>query len=143
MTNLVGSDFDGVLAVNHLDRANYSPFKMHQYYAKCVLGPLCRAHMDYIITGRKECFRKVTEKWLHEHNVHYGQLIMLPIGAKEPNKTLLEYKVKKIVDLGINVFFEDDIRIAEFLKGILLNPSIAVSKSLLTASPCFLHCHRP
>ena len=89
MTNLVGSDLDGVLAVNHLDRANYSPFKIHQYYAKCALGPLCRAHMDYIITGRKECFRKVTEKWLHEHNVHYGQLIMFPIVEKKTNKTLL------------------------------------------------------
>lgn len=31
-----------------------------------------------IVTGRLECYRDITEKWLKENNVNYSKLIMKP-----------------------------------------------------------------
>ena len=112
---ILGSDMDGVLCWNSLDKALFRPYKLHEYYAKCSATGYAERFWMYIITGRKEHFRRVTERWLSDNGVEYGSLIMLPNGTKKTNKSLARYKADKINQLGIEIYYEDDLRIANYL----------------------------
>jgi len=112
----IGSDLDGVLCCNHLNRALFRPYRLHEFYAKCSAIGYAERFWRYIITGRKEHFRRVTERWLSDNGVEYGSLIMLPNGTKKTNQNLAIYKADQINDLDVDVYFEDDLQIVEFLK---------------------------
>jgi len=60
----IGSDLDGVIAYNSLNKKEYRPFRLHLYYSKCEPTKLSKMPIDVIITGRRECYRKVTQNWL-------------------------------------------------------------------------------
>ena len=53
--------------------------------------------------------------WLRENNVEYNTLVMYPNKIKKNNRSLAEYKASVINDLGITLYYEDDIRIADYL----------------------------
>ena len=112
----IASDLDNVLAFNNKDRALFRPFKMHQFYAQCHAGHLCRIHWNYVVTGRKQCYRKITEKWLRKNNIQYGELVMFKIGLKKTLKSLCKYKSDMINRFDIEIYYEDDIKIAEYLR---------------------------
>ena len=112
----IASDLDGVLARNHLDKADYRPFRLHEYYSCCQPTKLSKIPIDIIITGRKEHFRKVTQNWLEYYGVDYEQLIMFPNKTKKTNRSLAEYKARVINELEITKYYEDDRRIAEYLE---------------------------
>jgi len=131
MTNLVGSDLDGILTVNQLNRADYRPFKMHEYYAQCVSAPLCRTNLDVIITGRRIHYKKVTKKWLAANGVKYDKLVMFPNKIRKNNRSLAEYKAKVINALGIGVFYEDDEKIVKYLQMMCQNALIVQVPTVL------------
>ena len=112
---MIGSDLDGVIAHNILNKADYRPFRLHQYYAQCLPGPLCRMNLDVILTGRRIHYQKVTQKWLAENEVKYGKLVMYPNKIKKNNVSLAEFKAKAINELGVRKYYEDDRRIANYL----------------------------
>ena len=118
---IVGTDLDGVLAYNTLNKADYRPFRLHQYYAKCRPGHLCRTKFDVIITGRRIHYLKVTKKWLDENGVIYDKLVMFPNKVRKNNRSLAKFKGKVINELGIEVFYEDDLRIVKYLKMMCQN----------------------
>ena len=112
----VGSDLDGVIAINTLDKTDYLPYRLHQYYSKCVPTHYRDFSFDVIITGRRIHFKKLTIQWLANNRITYKTLIMFPNKIKKSNKTLAEFKAKYINALGITQFYEDDENIAEQLK---------------------------
>jgi len=112
----VGSDLDGVIAINTLDKTDYRPYKLHQYYSKCIPTQYRNMLFDVIITGRRIHFKKLTIQWLANNRITYKTLIMFPNKIKKSNKSLAEFKAKHINELGITQFYEDDENIAKQLE---------------------------
>ena len=112
---------DGVLCWNSLDKALFRPYKLHEYYAKCSATGYAERFWMYIITGRKEHFRRVTERWLSDNGVRYGKLVMFPNKQKKNNRSLARFKAEKIKTFRIGVFYEDDLRIVKYLKMMCQN----------------------
>lgn len=125
----IGSDLDGVIAYNSLNKAKYRPYKLHEYYSKCKPTKLSKLPVDVIITGRKVHFRKVTQEWLSSNGIQYKDLILFPNKRKKNNRTLAEYKSRAINKLGLVKYYEDDKRIAEYLKKTCQNTKIIFVKN--------------
>ena len=121
---LIGTDLDGVIASNTLNKVDYRPFKLHDYYSQAKPTKLSKMSIDYIITGRKEHFRRLTEKWLRLNNVKYQQLIMFPNRKPKNNESLAKYKAETIKRLGVELYFEDDKRITDYLQKTCKNTMI-------------------
>ena len=115
MTKIVGSDIDGVLATNENDVRDFRPWRLHQWYSLCEPTERCGKYYDFIVTGRRIHYQKLTKRWLKENNVECGELVMFPNKTKKTNRSLAEYKAKVINDIGIDVFYEDDVRIFGYL----------------------------
>ncbi len=58
----------------------------------------------YIITGRSEDKRNITENWLKKHNINYEKIIF---GDK--------YKLKACKELKIDYFFDDNSNVVDLL----------------------------
>ena len=80
---IIASDLDGVIAFTSLKLNNYKPFRLREFYNSCTPTKYAQMTFDYIITGRKEYFRKLTEEWLKDYNVKYGKLVMYPKGIRK------------------------------------------------------------
>ncbi len=100
---IVASDLDGVIAFTSLKLNDYKPSRLHEFYNSCTPTKYAQMSFDYIITGRKEYFRKLTENWLKENNVKYGKLVMYPTGIKKSLDGVYQYKTKVINNLGIAI----------------------------------------
>jgi uncharacterized HAD superfamily protein len=120
----IGTDIDGVIAYNPLNKADYRPFRLHEYYSKAKPTKYSKMPVNYVISGRKQHFRKVTQEWLSSNEIKYKELIMFPNKVKKNNQTLAEYKSRAINELGITKYYEDDERIAEYLKKTCQNTKI-------------------
>ena len=113
----IGADLDGVIAINHLNKADYRPYRLHEYYKKAIATKLhLRVQPDVIITGRRVHFKKLTIQWLVDNGINFNTLIMFPNKVKKSNKTLGEFKAKCINELGLDKYYEDDERIVEQLQ---------------------------
>jgi hypothetical protein len=97
---ILGTDMDGVLCWNSLDKALFRPYKLHQYYAKCSATGYAERFWMYIITGRRIHYKKVTVDWLQENNVEYNTLVMFPNKVRKNNRSLARFKAEKINALG-------------------------------------------
>jgi len=115
MTKIIATDIDGVLCWNKHDVKDYRPWRLHQWYSLCEPTERCGKYYDYIITGRRIHYEKLTKRWLEENNVQYGELVMFPNKEKKTNRSLAKYKADTINKLGIDIFYEDDERIYGFL----------------------------
>jgi hypothetical protein len=120
----IGSDIDGVLAYHGVNKDEYKPFRLHEYYSKAKPTKLSKMPIDVIITGRKIYFKKLTQRWLELHGVNYKELIMFPNKTKKTNQSLAEYKSRVINELGITKYYEDDVSIANYLKQNCLGTKI-------------------
>ena len=58
----------------------------------------------YIITGRNENKREITEKWLKKHNICYDSIVL---GDK--------YKLETCKNLKIDYFFDDNLKVVNLL----------------------------
>ena len=58
----------------------------------------------YIITGRNENKREVTENWLKKHNICYDNIIFDD-----------KYKLETCKNLKINYFFDDSLKVVKLL----------------------------
>lgn len=73
----------------------------------------------YIITGRREKYRKITERWLEEKGIEYKELIMMT--GSLTFKNIYNHKYKWIKELGIERYYDDDIKIISQLHKDLPN----------------------
>jgi hypothetical protein len=108
----IGYDVDGVLLWSPLDRRKYRPFRLHEYFRSCERTPLIPEENAeiYIITGRREKFRKVTEQTLTD--IIYKKLIMFPPKVKKDKDTFIDFKVYAIRENKIGRYYEDDVGVA-------------------------------
>ena len=124
MKQKIGTDVDGVLSWNEHDVRDYRPWRLHQWYSLCEPTERCGKYYDYIITGRRIHYGKLTKRWLKENNVKYGELVMFPNKVKKTNRSLAEFKSEVINKLEIDVFFEVDVRIYGFFVDACENADI-------------------
>jgi hypothetical protein len=113
---IIGSDLDGVLCWNPEDIAEYRPWRLYQYYKESIPTKYASKKFDFIVTGRRLHFRKITLQWLAATGVAYDSLRMYPDKVPKTNKSLAEFKAYWINFLRIDTFYEDDIKIAEHLR---------------------------
>jgi len=123
---IVASDLDGVLCWNPENAVKYRPYRMHEWYRKCQATKHSKMPVDYVITGRKIHFKKVTFNWLESNGVRYKELVMFPNKVKRTNRSLAIYKAQKINELNVDLFLEDDERIAQFLRDHCSNTDIVL-----------------
>ena len=124
-----GSDLDGTLCVNSLDKSLYRPYKLHEFYSRCTPAPLSRVHWNMIITGRRIHYFNVTKLWLHKNNVSHDCLLMFPNKKPKNNRSLAKFKSMEIIRWGVDVYFEDDKRIADYLSKNCPNTEIKFVKN--------------
>jgi len=115
-------DFDGTLQSNVFSELSYGeyltiPFeekvgriKNSGYYesAKIIMNELKGKYNIYIVTGRSEDLREVSEEWLNKYNFIYDELIMIP----EEWKTIDEYytfKIKEVNNIKPIIVIDDSI----------------------------------
>ena len=106
---IIGSDLDGTLCLNPLDKSLFRPYRLHEYYSRCIAAPLSRMHYDAIITGRRKYYEKLTREWLDKNRVEFDTLVMFPNKIQKSNISLARYKSNWINELSIDLFFDDDI----------------------------------
>lgn len=106
----VGTDIDGILC-SELSKwqrfltLNF-PYKflffLFRFYKRAKIK---NVYIDFIITGRPECDRRWTEKWLSKNGITYNKLYMAPTPSTK------DYNVKTywINSLGITDFVEDNV----------------------------------
>jgi hypothetical protein len=120
----VASDLDGVIAYTPLNKDDYIPSQLREFYKSCKPTKYSILYYDYIVTGRKEFFRKLTEDWLNKNNVKYGVLVMYPTGVRKSLKGVFEYKAKILNKLKISKYYENHKRIYYYLKENCMNTEI-------------------
>jgi uncharacterized HAD superfamily protein len=121
---IIGTDLDGVLCWNPEDIAEYRPWRLYQYYKESIPTKYASKKFDFIVTGRRTHFRKITLQWLAATGVVYDSLRMFPNKFPKTNKSLSEFKAYWINFLDVDIFYEDDFRIVEFLKKSCPNTEI-------------------
>lgn len=64
-----------------------------------VCNALAKSYYIIILTGRCEVARDLTVKWLFQHNVQYGSLIMRPEDDDRPD---ILYKEEALLNIGLD-----------------------------------------
>lgn len=79
-----------------------------------------------LVTGRLEKYRDITEEWLRQHNVQYGQLIMCQCNnnVERAQQDMGKFKAEVFKKSGLPLFIESDFREANVIKNI--NPDKCV-----------------
>ncbi len=79
-----------------------------------------------LVTGRLEKYRAITEEWLRQHNVQYGNLIMLNLPNKQEKmkQDTGNFKAEVFRKSGLQLFIESDFREGNVIKS--LNPDKCV-----------------
>lgn len=121
----VGFDLDNTLVNYDVNKKDYRPFKLHQYYRKAILSDQFKDTPIYlIITGRKYCYRKTTINSLFRMGVYPRYIIFFPVGLKKNNNLLCQYKEEVINLLQLEKYYEDDKDIHNHLRHYCPNTKI-------------------
>ncbi|MHA1882587.1 MAG: hypothetical protein ACTSUO_06040 [Candidatus Thorarchaeota archaeon] len=67
-----------------------------------------------VITGRYPRYEDVTRRWLKRHGINPDAVTFFDGGIKN-YRTLAKYKFDTIKSMKVNLYYEDDIRIARYL----------------------------
>jgi uncharacterized HAD superfamily protein len=114
------SDLDGVICRNPTVEENDKGSNLENFYKTADPLFLYQKPIKYIITGRLEKYRSVTEYWLSKHNIKYNQLIM----KQDTKVNHWEYKKDSLIlHNDVSLYIESDIKQA---KKIASNCSIPV-----------------
>jgi hypoxanthine phosphoribosyltransferase len=116
----VGYDMDGVLCEDWDGKKDYIKFLNN---AKPYKIPVY--DVDFIITARKEIYRKVTEKWLSLHNVKYSKLIMAPNDCTD----FIKFKAKILLETKPQLYVESSNYIAKKLNLLTGCPVICIENN--------------
>jgi len=80
--------------------------------------------LKYIVTGRLEKYRKITENWLKEHNIEYEKLIMCPAKNHEERRKInpAKYKANFYKQSDALIFIESNYNEARIINEITKKP---------------------
>ena len=121
---IIASDLDGVIAYTTYKKDDFVPSHLREFYRSCKPTKYSKINYDFIITGRKDFYRKLTEDWLKENNVIYRKLIMYPTGVRKSLEGVLKYKAEAINKLNVNKYYENHKGIYDYLKSHCKNTDI-------------------
>jgi hypoxanthine phosphoribosyltransferase len=123
-------DIDDVLTVsgNRMDPPTILPLDQ--------LKPLYlpTRKIPHLVSCRLEKEREITEKWLREHNVEYGELHLMNYNTKverRKDNKYGEYKAKVFMDTGMKLFIESSERQAKKIYHITKKPVLCVDTMVL------------
>lgn len=82
--------------------------------------------INTLVTGRLEKYRGITEDWLRQHNVQYGQLIMCQCknNAERAQQDMGRFKAEVFKRSGLPLFIESDFREAGVIKSLCPDKSV-------------------
>lgn len=80
--------------------------------------------VPYIITGRRELFRKACEAWLERHQIYYGQLIMYPHSYAQRMQDVAQWKAEQVNRLGCRMYIESDSWQAKTIRELCPNVTV-------------------
>jgi uncharacterized HAD superfamily protein len=121
---IIASDLDGVIAYTPYKKDDFVPSRLREFYRSCKPTKYSIFNYDFIITGRKDYYRKITENWLKENNVNYNKLIMYPTGLRKSLEGVFKYKAEIINKLNVNKYYENHKGIYNYLKRNCRNTDI-------------------
>ena len=83
-----------------------------------LMRTLARTHIIYIVTGRSDAARDLTENWLWEHGVPYAYVYMRPAGDRTPNGAYKVRIIKHLYAFHVNpiLFVEDYPEAADYIE---------------------------
>jgi len=121
----IGSDLDNTFVKYDVDKKDYRPFKLHQYFRKAIPNDQLKdIPVDVFITGRKYCYRKTTINSLLRLGVYPRYIVFFPVGFKKTNESLCRYKEEAINLLQLETYYEDDKNIQNYLRHHCPNTNI-------------------
>lgn len=129
--NIYGYDLDGVLAImskrdkpfskqNGYERREFERIRAEMYEnSPLLLQPL---KPFYIISGRKEKYRNISDNWIKKNKLYPIKTFYLEEGKNFEN--ILKLKINKIKDNKVTVYYEDDPKLIREIQKAL--PSLQV-----------------
>ncbi len=106
-------DLDGVLCVDPQDDQNDDGERYRDFLRTARPLHLPTSFVGHIVTNRLERYRPETERWLADHGIEYGELVMLdyPDGAtRRAMRAHGAHKAKVYRDTKATFFIESDVK---------------------------------
>ncbi len=98
-------DIDGVLCEDPKIEQRVGEKQYLNFLENAIPKIIPTQKVGALVTGRKEKYRDATERWLHNHNVMYDKLIMMPNDSKMSHH---EFKAKVYKQSEYILFFESN-----------------------------------
>ena len=122
-------DIDGVLCVDPSRLENDDGERYANFIANA--QPFLRptTPIGMLVTSRLEKYRPLTEKWLADHNIQYGELKMMHYATMQERKAdgkYAEYKSDVYAASDKRLFIESSSRLASRIAAIAGKPVLAV-----------------
>lgn len=113
-----GYDLDGVLSPRLMSRKR----KLKEFWysnAPLIMRPVGEY---FIVSGRKIKYEYETNQWAKKNGLNPKGIFLME--SERTQRNMIKHKIKKISELGIERFYEDDPKIAEGIRKSL--PSVEV-----------------
>jgi uncharacterized HAD superfamily protein len=81
-------DIDGVLCLDPTAEENDDGPRYEAFLQSALPLAPCTHRIGHLVTSRLEKYRPLTERWLHERGIQYGQLHMLDLPTAEERRRL-------------------------------------------------------
>jgi hypoxanthine phosphoribosyltransferase len=116
-------DIDGVICVNPRKDEDYEAFLANA-------RPFClpKVKVPWLVTARKEKYRKLTEEWMKKHKVQYGDLVM-----RKNDEPIIPYKARVYRLVPARLFVESDPAIAEGIFRLTGKPVLSFPQNRMYA----------
>ena len=106
-------DIDGVLCEDPAKEQNDDGERYERFLKEARPLHLPSVKLGFLVTCRLEKYRRLTEKWLKKHEIHYNHLVMLDLPNKEARIAAgihSEYKAKVYMQSKAPLFIESSLR---------------------------------
>jgi len=127
----IAYDIDGVLSImckrdkpyskqNKFERENFEKGRVRMYGNSPLL--MRPKESFYIISGRKEKYRMISDEWLKKNNLKVIKSFYLT--GKKTFDDISKFKISKLKELNIDRYYEDDPKLIREIKKALPNLEI-------------------
>ena len=131
MKKVIASDLDGVLAIgtkrdkpyskqNKYERLEFEKLRVEMYKNSPLL--FIPNEPFYIISGRKEKYRDISDAWIKKNNLNVIKSFYLE--GQRNRENMIRFKIDKLKEINANIFYEDDPKLIKEIKKQLPNLKI-------------------